>query len=277
MQELPPTRIKHSVNPGDLLAAMGAMKAFYDTTKRKVIVSQQVNLPAAYYNGATHGTTDTNGTMVCCNDTIFKMLSPLVESQYYVHSFEKYEGQQIDLDFTVIRGKTFVNLPAGAIQGWIPLAFPDLAFDISQPWIILNDECPEHIKKQVGGKVILNFTERYRNNYMDYFFLKNYAPDLIFAGTEKEYWQFCNQWQLTIPRLEVADFLELAYAQKAARFILCNQSANWNLAQAMGVKRVMEICNYAQNCIFGIGQDSYGYFHQIGAEYYFKRLYNETK
>jgi hypothetical protein len=275
--ELQTTRVKHSVNPGDLLAAMGAIKKYYDITGRKVIVAQQLNLAAQYYSGAIHGTVDENGTQVCCNAVMWDMLKPLIESQEYIHSFEKYEGQKIDLDFDVIRGKTFVNLPQGAIQGWIPLAFPDLAFDMSKAWIVLNDECPQHIKEQVEGKVLLNFTERYRNNFIDYFFLKNYAPDLIFAGTEKEHWLFCNRWQLNIPRLQVNNFLELAYAQKNARFLMSNQSMNWNLAEALKIPRVLELCQFAQNCIFGVGEHSYGYFHQLGAEYYFRTMYNQTK
>lgn len=271
------TRVKHSVNPGDLVAAMGAIKRYHAITGRKVIVAQQINLSAQYYSGAVHGTVDENGTQVCCNTGMWEMLKPLIESQEYIHSFEKYEGQKIDLDFDVIRGKTFVNLPHGAIQGWIPLAFPDLGFDMTKAWMTINDDCPQHIKEQVEGKALLNFTERYRNNFIDYFFLRNYAPDLIFAGTEKEHWIFCNRWQLSIPRLQVNDFLELAYAQKNARFLLSNQSMNWNLAEALKVPRILELCQFAQNCVFGVGEHSYGFFHQLGAEHNFRTLYNETK
>jgi len=270
------TRVKHSVNLGDLYAAMGALKKYHDITKRKLIVSQVVGTIAAYYPGAEHPTKNAEGQPVCMNDQMWEMVKPLIESQEYVHSFEKYEGQVIDLDLDVIRGKTNVNLPHGAIQGWIPLAYPDLAFDLSNPWIVLNGECPEKIKKQVNGKIILNFTERYRNNLMDYFFLKNYTSDLIFAGTEKEYWLFCNKWQLTIPRLEIDNFLELGYALKESRFLLSNQSQIWNLAEAIKTPRILEVCNFAQNCITGVGEHSYGYFYQTGAEYYFRVLYNMT-
>ena len=274
--EAPPTRVKHSVNLGDLIACMGPIKRYWEVTKRKVILSQQLSMPAAYYNGATHPTVDANGVMVTMNDFTFEMVKPLIESQPYIHYFERYEGQKVDLDFNVIRGKTFVNLPHGAIQNWIPFAFPDLAFDLSKPWIEIDGKCPAHIKKQVSGKVILNFTERYRNSIIDYFFLREYAPNLIFAGTEREYFLFCNQWQLTIPRLEVKSFLESAYALKECRFLLANQSMLWNLADAMKTPRVLEVCQYAQNCINGVGENSFGYFHQVGAGYYFRRLYNET-
>lgn len=271
------TRVKHSVNLGDLIAAMGAMKKYVDVTGRKMVVAQQVNLQAQYYAGAVHPTVDENGTQVCMNDKMWQMVKPLIESQSYVHSFEKYIGQKIDLDFDVIRGKTFVNMPHGAIQGWLPLAFPDLSFDMTNAWITIDGDCPQHIKEQVDGKVIINFTERYRNHVIDYFFLKNYAPDIVFAGTEREHWLFCNRWQLDVPRLQVNDFLELAYALRDSRFLLSNQSFIWNLAEAMKTPRILELCQYAQNCIFGIGEHSYGYYHQAGTEYYFRKLYNLTK
>lgn len=270
------SRVLHCVNPGDLIAAMGALKQYYDITKRKLIVCQSVSTLAAYYAGAVHPTVNERGENVCCNVPMWEMLKPLIESQEYIHSFEIYTGQKIDLDFNVIRGKTFVNLPQGQIQAWIPLAFPDLAFDVSKEWINLFGKCPTKIKKQVAGKVIVNFTERYRNPIIDYFFLKNYAPDLIFAGTEKEHFLFCNKWGLTIPRLEVSNFLDLAFALKECRYLLANQSFNLNLAEALKIPRIMEICQYAQNCPVMIGNKSYGFFHQVGVEYYFRRLYNET-
>lgn len=271
-----PTRIFHAVNPGDLIAAMGAIKRFWEITKRRAIIYQSTEQLAAYYSGAVHPTKNSAGENVCCNEPMFNMLKPLIESQEYIHSFEIYQGQQIDLDFNVIRGKTNVNLPQGAIQGWIPLAYPDLAFDISKAWMKVKGECPYHIKSQVEGKVILNFTERYRNNFIDYFFLKNYAPDLIFAGTEKEHFLFTNRWQLPIPHLKVNDFLELAHAIQESRFILGNQSFCINIAYALGTPRITEICTYAQNVIHNIGEDCYGFLYNTGCEYFFRNLYNRT-
>ena len=271
-------RVKHSVNPGDLIACMSNMKKYYDATQRKLIVSQQIGMLAQYYPGAIHPTVNEEDRNVCCNDKMWEMLKPLVESQEYVHSFEKYEGQHVDLDFNVIRGTTFVNLPNGMIQSWIVYAFPDLAYDLTKPWIFLKDEnCPLQIKSDVDGKILLNFTERYRNTNLNYYFLKHYMNDLVFAGTEREHYLFCEQWQLQIPRLIVNDFLELGYAIKNCRFILANQSLNWNIAEAMKTPRILEVCSYASNCAPFVGEDSYGYFHQIAAEHYFEILYNKTK
>ncbi len=268
------TRIKHFANLGDCIAMMAAMKKYHDVTGRKVVLAQVKNQLAQYYQGATHGTVNQDGDMVCMNDKMFDMIKPLVESQEYIHKMEAYEGQHIDLDFDVIRGKTFVNMPHGSIQAWIMYAFPDLACDLSKSWIVVDGK--HSIESKVKGKAIINFTERYRNTITDYFFLKNYASELIFAGTETEHWKFCQKWQLNIPRLEVKNFLELAYALKASRFLLSNQSFLWNLAEAMKTPRVLEVCNFAVNCLPFYGEDSYGFYHQVGLEYYVRTMFNKT-
>lgn len=273
--ESPATSIKHMPNLGDQIAVLPACKRFWEVTGRKIRFLQMVNVPGAYYNGATHPT-QKDGVMVTMNDEMFKMMKPLMESQEYIHSYEIYNGQHVDLDFDVIRGKTFVGMPNLMLQSWISFAFPDLACDLSKSWMNIDGKCPAAIKKQVVGKVILNFTERYRNPIIDYFFLKNYAPDLIFAGTEREHWLFCNQWQLDIQRLVVKDFLEYAHAIKNSRFILGNQTFGWNVAQSIHHPRIVELCGFAPNVQPMIGEDSFGFFHQVGVEYYFKVLYNKT-
>jgi hypothetical protein len=270
------TSVKHLANLGDIVAVMPALKKYYEVVGRKIKFLQMVNVPAAYYQGAVHPTKSDDGTQVTVNKGMFDMMKPLVESQEYIHSFDMYMGQHVDLDFDVIRGKVFVNMPNGAIQSWIMYAFPDLATDITAQWIFLPEIKNKKISDQVKGKIILNFTERYRNNITDYFFLQKYSPDLIFAGTEREHFLFCNRWMLNIPRLEIKDFLEYAYAIKWSRFTLGNQSLGWNLASALCTPRILEVCQYAPNCQPFMTDNSYGFFHQVGAEYYFRKLFNET-
>lgn len=276
--EEPFTTVKHMANMGDIIASLAACKKYWEITGRKIMYCQHVNFPAQYYPGATHGTMDENGTMVTLNNKMYEMIKPLVESQPYIHSFVKYDGQEINIDFDVIRGKTDVNMPHGMLPAWIMYAWPDLWTDLSKPWLRLPElKEPPEIQKQVKGKVIINFTERYRSHSpIDYFFLRNYAPDLVFAGTEREHWLFTNKWNLPIPRLEVNNFLEYAYALQACRFLLSNQSFAWNICDAAKFPRVLEVCKWADNCQPGIGEDSVGYYYQTGAEYHFRSMYNKT-
>lgn len=263
-------------NLGDIVASLAPLRKYHELSGRKVRYIQCVNQLAAYYNGATHPTVNKDGQFVTINEQMFDMMKPLVESQHFIHTFEKYEGQKIDLNFDVIRGQTNVNMPHGMLAAWPIFAFPDLACDLSKPWIILPDAPNHPIKKQVNRKIILNFTERYRSNIIDYFFLKNFVVDLVFAGTEREHFLFCDKFQLNIPRLKIKNFLDYAYAIKYSRFILANQSFGWNIAEAMKTPRILEVCSWADNCQPFVGEDSYGFFYQVAVEHYFRHLYDKT-
>lgn len=266
---LPPINVKHFCNPGDLIASMAGLKSYYEANGTKIQLLQQLDIEANYYEGAQHGTTNAAGKMVCMNQKIFDMIKPLVESQEYIHGMEEYVGQEpIRIDIDVIRKKLFVNLPHGLIQCWVMYAFPDLAYDLSKAWIILKGECPKHVGEQVNGKILLNFTERYRNGHINYYFLRKFKHRIVFAGTDREHLLFCNRWKLDVPKLQVNDFLELAHAIKNCKYLLANQSMIWNLAEAMKTPRILEVCEFAQNCAPFIGEKSYGYFHQEAVEYY---------
>ncbi len=268
-----PANFKHLCNPGDLVAGMAAMKTFYEKTGRKVSVVQQLNTPANYYKGAIHGTISDvdNQTMVCMNQHIFDMIKPLLESQEYIKSMEVFNGQKVDVDLDVIRREKFVNLPNGMIQQWVFIAYPDLARDLSKSWIDLPEkDIP--IVGWIKDKIILNFTERYRNGLINYYFLKKYERQLVFAGTEREYLLFTNRWNLNIDKLEVKDFLELAQALKHCKFLISNQSMCWNISFATKGKSVLEYCEHAVNCQSFIGEDIYGFYTQTALEYYVDRL-----
>jgi len=148
------TRFKHFTNPGDLMATMASFKAYNELSKRKVIVCQQIDVRANYYQGAQHETKDTAGEMVCMNQKMYDKIRPLILSQDYIEDMEPYVGQQIQVDIDVIRKKNFVNIPHGSIQAWPFYAYPDLAYDLTRPWIELNDaDIPDRIREQVDGKV----------------------------------------------------------------------------------------------------------------------------
>lgn len=287
MPEKRPARFKHFANIGDIIASLPAVKTFYEKTGRKVIYSQQLNVPAEYYAGAVHPTLDDNdnNVMVMCNRKMLDMIKPLIESQDYIEKMEIYDGQPINVDLDVIRKKIFVNLPFGMIQQWIFLAYPDLARDLSKPWIDIGDvdisDCYFQWRSlptsylpmdDIENKAIVNFTERYRSADIHYFFLKKHKNNLVFAGTDREHQIFCDKWELDIPKLVVNNFLQLAAILKKARFLLSNQSFLWNLAEGMKTPRILELCQHAPNCQSFIGEHSYGYLHQSPAQYYFELL-----
>lgn len=273
----PHLTVKHCANLGDIVAMMASLKKYSKDCSLKIRLLQVLNFPGNYYPGAKHPTVSESGDQVTMNKAMFDMAKPLVESQSYISSFDVYGGELIDLDLDVIRTKIFVGLPNLMLQSWPMYAYPDLATDLSKPWIDLpKSKKYEHIRKQVAGKVILNFTERYHSENLDFLFLRQYAKELIFAGTEKEKEMFCRRWQLDIKQLQIKNFLEYAYAIKYSKFIFGNQSFGWNLAQAMQHPRLVELCRFAPNVQPYIGEKSYGFFHQQGATWGFSNLFANT-
>lgn len=286
--------VKHFANIGDIIAALAGLKRYYEITGNKIVFCQQINVRASYYEGAVHPTKDGNNNEVMCNEVMFNMIKPLILSQEYISDVQIYNGQPmgvskdnklLGIDLDVIRKHIFVNMPNQSLQQWIFMAYPDLAADISKSWVNVGnvDISGCRLKYKSGGlkkisktflkdKAIVNFTERYRNPHIDYFFLKNYKDNLIFSGTENEHQLFCEKWEIDIPYLVVNDFLQLAFIIKNSKLLLSNQSFQWNVAEAMKTPRVLELCTYAPNCQAFIGEDSYGYLSQIGCVYYFETL-----
>lgn len=283
-----PSRVKHFANIGDMIASLAGLKSYYQNTQRKIIYCQQLNVPADYYPGAVHPVLDDRDktTMVMCNQKMFDMVKPLLMSQEYIQDVEVFTGQPINFDLDVIRKKINVNIPHQAIQQWTFMAYPDLAADLSQAWVDIPEvdisNCslshPSLLTQTIPiedleNKVIVNFTERYRNAHLHYFWLQEFQDKLIFSGTNKEYKLFTEQWQLyNVPYLNINNFLELAYIIKKVKFLLSNQSFQWNLSMAMKTPHLLELCDGAPNCQAFFYKKSLAYLHQAAIKYYFEFL-----
>lgn len=264
----------HNCNVGDLTGALAGMRQAYQDYGKKAIIYQQLDVPGQYYEGAIHSVKDDHGVQVTMNRKMFDMMRPLLLAQEYVEDFIVWnveEPPKIDIDLTVIRGKVDVNIPYGALPSWTLLAYPPMACDLSQPWITVPDGDDD-----LEGVILINRTQRYLRPKIKYGFLKDYRDDILFIGTEKEHALFCNEHNLNLPRLEVDNFLDLAQVMKKCRFMVGNQSFPWNLANAMGVPRILEMCSFAPNCQPFYGPNNYGFLHQVPLQFYFDLLYKKT-
>jgi len=264
----------HNCNAGDLTGALAGMRQIYRDFGKKAVIYQVLDLPGQYYEGAVHTVRDEKGTQVTMNKRIFDMLRPMLLAQDYIEDFIVYNPDQaikIEVDLTVIRDRVNVNIPYGALPSWTLLAYPPMACDLSEPWV----ETPG-LKVIHKSYVLINRTQRYLNPDISYTFLKAFQEELLFVGTEAEHQLFCKQFKLDFPRLQVDNFLELAEVMKMCRFFIGNQSFPWNLANAMGIPRVLEMCSFAPNCEPFVGKDSYGFLHQVPLEYFFDKLHKKT-
>jgi hypothetical protein len=265
-------RYKHSINAGDLMSDLPGMKHVYEKIGKKAKIYQTLNRRVHYYQGAQHPIKNDEGQMVCMNQKQFDFLKPLLLSQEYIESFEPYEGQEIDIDLDIVQTDNYATGGFGSIHRWGWYVRPELACDLSKPWIALPPiDSPVNWQNLiVEDHVLVNFTSRYRNPNISYSFLKEWESKLIFAGLKEERDVFCYQNGLDIPLLIVDNFLELAYAIRFCKFVLCNQSFVWNLAEAMKKLRIMEVCYSASNCIPN-GPEGYDFLHQGAAEWYVRK------
>lgn len=277
---------RHVVNLGDLISALPGIRHLYKTTGKKAIIYQQLNRPGEYYAGADHPTKNEAGAMVCMNQEMFDMLKPLLLAQEYIEDFRVYAGEKVDYDLDVVRQQVYCGAPHFPLHKWTWMAYPEMACDLSKQWFFLRAKKEtENFRIEWGDKkyipvdgfddyALVNFTERYRNFNINYFFLKKYESRLIFAGTKKEHELFCNQWGLNLPLLIVGDFLELAQAIMSCNFFIGNQSFCWHISQAMGIPRILELYPFAQNCT-NFGEMGFEFYHQPQLEYYVDKLFNE--
>lgn len=263
-------RVKFSFNAGDLVVLMASLKKLHADTGKRITLYQYLNLPAYYFEGATHPVVDKENNMVCCNEEMFDRLYPIISKQNYIESFEKWTGQGVDYNIDETRDRKYVPMPYGDMFSWNSALYPELNADPSDDWIEVD--VPKN--SFWGDKIIINRTERYINPYVSYFFLKPYEDKIYFSGTQNEYELFSRQWGLTLNHLITENFYELAQIMKSCKFGIYNQSLHFHIAQSMHTPRILELCAPFPNT-FIHGRDGYQFYYQKSLEYYFQKLMNK--
>lgn len=263
--------ILHSFPAGDLLSVLPGLKQVSIDSDCKWIIYQRVNQPygihGAYLN-AKYSIFDEQGEPVMMNLPTFWALRPLLLAQDYIEDFMEWDGEQVDFNFDLIREQP-TTMPGGQINRWPVYVWPDMATDLSLPWITT----PSLLDVRVEGKILINRTERYNNILISYNFLKKYGNKVMFVGLPNEHEVLCKQNKLDIPRLEAADYLEIAMALRSCKVYIGGQSSIFQVAEGLKVPRILEVCNSIPNVI-GSGSGFYDFLQQNKLEYYVDKLFN---
>ena len=254
-------KIGHSYSIGDLISALPGFQKIYREFGTKVIVYQRLNFP----NERRHVAKDRDGDSVCMDHAIFNLLRPLLIAQEYICDFIVWEGQPVDWNFDTVRDSVSIPIPNSDIHWWNMFIFPDLQCDLSIPWLKIE---PSELSK---GKIVINITNRYRNAYIDYYFLEKHVDRTIFVGTTDEYQEFKTRWGLNISYYQCDNFCDLASFIAGCDLFIGVQSACWHMAEAMGIKRILEVCAEFPNTIPKTN-NGYAYLHQKTLEILFNKL-----
>jgi hypothetical protein len=214
---------------------------------------------------------NSDGESIMMGEETFKMLISLLEAQEYIESVLEYRGEKVDYDLDEMRLKVFTNQPLGSLARWPFYAFPELACDLSEPSISVSSVSYPTDFSRVA---ICNFTNRYRNNWINYFFLKQYEERLCFVGLQKEHEDFNKKWGLKINYLQLDNFLELAWAMKNSIGFLGNQSMAFQIAENLKISRILEVYQMMPNVIPCGGKFAVDFYHQQALELYVSKLFN---
>ena len=248
---------KHSGNSGDIIYALPTIKAIVKNSD--CILNLHLNQTGFYNNTHPLGN-------VMLNEKMVKMITPLLEAQSYIKQIAVQENQQIDYDLDIFRQAPFL-LDRGDISRWYFHIF-NVFYDLSEAWIKVSPNL------NYSNSIVLARSERYNNLYIDYSFLTQYK-NIVFLGVESEY----KIMKIKIPNLEwkpVANFLEMAEIIAGAKFFIGNQSFPYAIAEAMKIKRVLEVCFDCPNVVIH-GANGYDFYFQNNFEQIVKKLYEQAQ
>lgn len=256
---------------GDLISTIPGLRQLYRNTGRKIVIYQRVNLSYTdmfgAYIGATYSIKDEKGTPVTMNKAVFEAVRPLLLAQEYIEDFRAWDGEKVNIDFDALRTQD-TTMPYGSLNRYPFYLWPDMTCDLSEQWL--------HVNPVIGysDKILINRTERYNNMLISYNFLKHYGDKVLFIGLPREHEVFCEQHNLSIPRAELPDFLEIARAISCCKLYIGNQSALFQVAEGLKSNRILEVCKQIPNVI-GSGKGFYDFLNQFSLEYLVEKLFNK--
>lgn len=245
----------HSGNAGDIIYALPTIYALADRAEANLYLNLDRPIEYSKIRGG-HPLGN-----VLLNHTMFSMLRPLLLSQPQITRCEAYDGQNVDYNLDIFRESPF-SLSAGNIARWYFLHF-GINADLGKPWLQVEPN------PAVSDYIVIARSLGYHSPGIDHSFLKKYGK-LLFVGLPEEF----DAMKQRVPNLEyhpVSDFLELARIIAGCRFFIGNQSFPFSIAEALKVRRVLEVCYLCPNVIVE-GSNGYDFCFQPQFEKIIERL-----
>jgi hypothetical protein len=243
---------------GDLMYALPGIQQVRKTYDRKAIIYLGLNQKWPMAEGIMRR----SGITLTQQD--FDMIKPLLMTQEYISDVRVYNGEPtINLDDIM---KAPINVPYGYIPRWYFYIFPDMACDLSKPWLHLD----ERIKLLDKGVILINRSARYHNPNIDYKFLEKYANRIIFIGLDDEWKSFCRVF-FEVRHYKVQNFLELGIMINSCKFFIGNQSFPYSIAEGLKVPRLLELFSPLPNVV-PHGENAYDFYLQGAFEFHIEQM-----
>ena len=250
---------KHSGNAGDLIYALPTMKALSNGLPAQIFL--RLNEPINGWSEKEHPLGKSGLT-----EGMVQLLRPLLESQSWISSVQPHANEKVDYDMDTFRKIPLIRAGQGHIAHWYFWLFP-VSADISKPWLKLPPLEPK------SSRIILARSVRYLNRNLDYRVLNRFG-EIDFVGTRSEF----TEMQKVVPKLhfrECSNFLEMASMIQSSRFFVGNQSLPFALAEALKVRRILEISPKCPDVVPCGNQAGMAMFHPVFEEL-IQRFWDET-
>lgn len=244
----------HSGNLGDIIYSIPCMYALAENAN--IHLHLKVNIDGSY------GKMKHPLGKFMLNEKVAELLQPLLLAQNRIKTCNLYDGQQIDFDLDKIREFPLL-LDRGNIARWYFLIF-GVNYNLCNPWLYVKPD------ESVKNAIIVARSQRYHSPGINYSFLKNY-PEVLFLGLPEEYEEMKKMVPGIIYR-PTKNFLELARIIAGSRLFIGNQSFPFAIAEALKVKRLLEVYFRAPN-VTVYGENGYDFCFQQPFEKLVKQLY----
>ena len=245
----------HSGHLGDLIYSLSVIKELSKNHVCKFFIEINKPMPAEYQNHPSG--------KFFIDKRIAELILPLLKEQSFLHQVEIYNNQNIDVNLNLFRDVP-INIRFHSIRWYSHITGVHVKMENSFL------EAKEHIK--IKDRIVINRSPRYRNEYINYNFLKN-TKNLLCIGLKSEF----EDLRKEIKHLEFYDcknFLEMAEIIKASKFFIGNECFAYSVAEGLKVPRLLE-ASPDFPVVFPVGPKAYDFYHQNHFEKYFDILNNK--
>jgi hypothetical protein len=180
-----------------------------------------------------------------------EFIKPLILNNPQFEICKIWEKEIIDYDLNEFRKYPF-DYRMGHICRWYFLAF-GITYNLSNPWLKVTPNIT------FKNDIIIARSFRYRTLGINYKFLSKYK-NLKFVGLLEEFEDMKTQIH-NVEYIKVSNALEMAEIIAGCKYFIGNQSFPFSIAEALKVKRVLEVSNENPNVIVD-GDDGFDFCFQ---------------
>lgn len=244
---------KHSGDGGDVIYSLPCLREFL-----RIANSWRSVGGGALYLEPSEGGSYFGGTHF--SERVINWMLPLLREQPYLDKVELWNEQEAEVDLNTFR-KLPADLSKGNLASHYFWAHP-VRTDLGKPWIFLKERID-------NDYILVNRTARYRNNGINYRFLEK-EKNVGFLGYSEEFEEFRKQVPNAVC-FTVQDHLEMAQFIAGCRCFIGNQSFAFAIAEAIKVKRLLEVFPSCPN-VQPMGPNGYDAINQLGFEHNFGQI-----